>query len=71
MRRGLVMMALAPLLWGCPKEQKAATIGWADGRPVFDGDRGDCIVRASVAAIEPDGERRPIWSLELPMPIDS
>ena len=71
MRRALAVAALAPLLWGCPKEQKDATVAWADGRPVFDGDRGDCIVRVSVAAIEPGGERRTVWSLESPMPIDS
>lgn len=69
MKRGLAVLAFTPLLWGCPKEQRDATVRWADGRPVFDGDREDCLSRVSVAAIGPGGDRTIIWSLESPMPI--
>ena len=65
------MLPLALLLCACPKEQHDATVAFADGRAVFDGDRGECLSRLTVLAEDPGGGQTAVWQAVSPLPLGS
>jgi hypothetical protein len=72
MRQLTKMVALLPaalLLSACPKGQQDLTIRFESGRPVFDGDRRDCIILLRVVAAEASAGQVSTWSAASPLPI--
>ena len=65
----LLILPLALLLCACPKDQRDATVTFAAGRPVFDGDRTDCIIRLTIAPEQPGAQAAPVWQTETPLPV--